>query len=101
MRDEVLAEWQTENGEPILAVYCHVSGGLVFGPAKLRDAIFRRELPCALEVFRFGDRRFFDAHPALDSAPIVVYFHAKEPRYCVKERWGTAAEYLWTLKRAG
>jgi len=94
MRDEVLAEWQTDQGEPILAVYCHVSGGLVFGPAKLRDAIFRRELPGALEAFRFGDRRFFDAHPALDSAPIVVHFHAKEPRYGVRERWGIPAEYL-------
>ena len=52
MRDEVLAEWQTENGELILAVHCHVSGGLVFVPAKLRDAIFRRELPGALEACR-------------------------------------------------
>jgi len=52
MRDEVLAEWQTENGEPALAVHCHVSGGLAFGPPKLRDAIFRRESPGALEAFR-------------------------------------------------
>jgi hypothetical protein len=94
MRDEVLAEWQTDQDEPLLAVHCHVSGGLVFGPAKLRDAIFRRELPYALQAFRFGDRRFFGAHPALDSAPIVVYFHAKEPRYSVREHWGTPAEYL-------
>jgi hypothetical protein len=94
MRDEVLAEWQTDQGEPVLAVHCHVSGGLVFGPAKLRDAIFRRELPYALQAFRFGDRRFFSTHPAFDSAPIVVHFHAKQSRYRVSERWGTLAEYL-------
>jgi hypothetical protein len=101
MRGEVLAEWQAENGELMLAVHCHVSGGLFFGAAKLRDAIFRRELPGVLEAFRFGDRRFFDAHPALDSAPIVVHFHAKEPRYAARERWGTPAEYRQTLRKLG
>lgn len=94
MRDEVIAEWETEHDDPVLAVYCHISGGLVFGSAKLRDKIFRHELPLVLEALRFGDSGLFDAHPDLDSAPIVVVFHAKELLYNVRERWGTPAEYL-------
>jgi len=93
MRDEVLADWQSEHNEPVLAVHCHVSGGLVFGPARLRNAILRRELPFALKVLRFGDRRLFNANPALDTVPIMVYFHAKEATYNVREFWGTPAEY--------
>jgi hypothetical protein len=45
MRDEVLAEWRDEADGAVLHVYCHVSGGLVFGSAGWRYAIFRRELP--------------------------------------------------------
>lgn len=33
MRDEVLAEWKVNDKEPALHIYCHVSGGLVFGTA--------------------------------------------------------------------
>jgi len=40
MRDEVLAEWET-NKRIALHVHCHVSGGLVIGLSKWRDSIFR------------------------------------------------------------
>jgi len=93
MRDEVLAEWQREEDKLALAVHCHVSGGLVFGTTGLRDTIFRRELPLALEALRFGDRHLFDSYPELDSAPVVVYFHARERDYNVKEPWGTLSDY--------
>ena len=79
--------------ESMLKVYCHVSGGLVLGWAGLRNHIFRRELPIALQALRFGDRALFDAHPELDHAPIWVHFHAKEPRYMVKGMWGKVADY--------
>ncbi len=93
MRDEVLAEWQEEPDGLALHVHCHVSGGLVLGTAALRDAIFRRELPLALEALRHGDGGFFAAHPELDRAPIWVHFHASQPRYRPVERWGTPADY--------
>lgn len=97
MRDEVLAEWVREKEEerPALHVHCHVSGGLIVGLAGWRDAIFRRELPLALEVFRFGDRAFLEAHPALDHAPIMVHFHAAQSRYDRIEQWGTPADYRY------
>ena len=93
MRDEVLAEWREEDEGPSLHVYCHVSGGLVFGTAGLRDAIFRRELPLVLEAFRQGDRSLFEANPDLDQAPILVHFRSRRRRYRRLERWGTPADY--------
>lgn len=92
MRDEVLAEWREEEG-PSLHVFCHVSGGLVFGSASFRYAIFRQELPLVLECFRYGDRRLFEAHPELDDAPIRVHFRSSRRRYRRRERWGTPADY--------
>ncbi len=93
MRDEVLAEWRQEPAGPSLHLHCHVSGGLVLGPAGWRDAIFRKELPLVLEALRFGDRALFDAHPELDQAPIQVHFHARQSRYDRVEPWGTPSDY--------
>lgn len=93
MRDEVLAEWIDEKDGPVLHVHCHVSGGLIFGPASWRDAIFRRELPLVLESFRFGDRRLFEMHPMLDGAALLVHFHATQSRYDRVESWGVPADY--------
>ena len=93
MRDEVVAEWLEEGTGYALHVHCHVSGGLVFGRAGVRDAIFRRELPLVLESFRFGDRRLFEVHPELDQASIRVWFHAARSRYDRTESWGVLADY--------
>jgi hypothetical protein len=70
MRDEVLAEWLPGDSGPELHVHCHVSGGFVAGPAGWRDAIFRRELPLVLEVFRFGDQQLVTTNPELDNSPV-------------------------------
>jgi len=94
MRDEVLAEWREDENSPALHLHCHVSGGLLtFGPTGMRYAIFKRELPLVLEGMRFGDRRFFKAHPERDQAPILVHFHARQRRYDRVERWGVPADY--------
>ena len=93
MRDEVLAEWEMANGEASLIVHCHVSGGIVFGWAGMRNDIFHRELPLALESIRFGDRPLIAAHPELDGAVVQVHFHASQPRYEVEEKWGHLKDY--------
>jgi hypothetical protein len=92
MRDEVLAEWQSED-KPELHVHCHVSGGLVFGSAGWRDSIFRRHLPMVLETFRYGDRVLFEAFPELNRASIKVHFHATQERYDRIEAWGNPGDY--------
>lgn len=93
MRDEVLAEWKGSQDAPSLHVYCHVSGGFVFGRAGWREAIFRKEMPLVLEVIRYGDRRLFAVNPRLDNAPILVHFRASKPRYNKTEAWGIPADY--------
>lgn len=92
MRDEVLAEWKT-GPNPALHVYCHVSGGLAFGPAGWRYQIFKRELPLVLEAFRHGDAALFEAHPELDQAPIWVHYRSIQRRYQRSEMWGVPADY--------
>jgi hypothetical protein len=93
MRDEVLAEWDQGQECPALHVHCHVSGGLVFGPAGWRDAIFQHELPLVLEALRYGDRGLYAAHPELDQAPIQVHLHARQARLDRVEPWGVPAAY--------
>jgi hypothetical protein len=92
LRDEVLAEWVTGAAGPALHVFCHVSGGLVFGGAAMRDGIFRRELPLVLEAFRYGDRMLFAAHPQLDRAPVIGYFRSHLARYNRVETWGVPSD---------
>ncbi len=94
LRDEVLAEWVEEESGPVLHVHCHVSGGPVLGTAGMRDAIFRRELPLALEAICYGDREFLAAQPELPQAKIRVHFHAAGRRYDRVEDWGTPMDYL-------
>lgn len=92
MRDEVLAEWQIYEGEPLLYVYVYVGE---FGPevTAIRDTIFRRELPLALEALRYGDSEFFMENPQLDNAPVWIYFDSPNPDYNKFEYWGTPNDY--------
>jgi hypothetical protein len=94
MRDEVLAEWQASEAGPALHVYCHVSGGLVLGSARLRYEIFQRELPLVLGAVRWGDRQFFAGQPQLDGAAIWVHWRSTNRRYQSVERWGRPADYV-------
>lgn len=93
MRDEVLAEWRTYNGYPFLYVYVYVDGQFGPGISAVRNAIFRRELPLALEAIRYGDNRFFVEHPDLDNAQIWIYFDSINPNYNRFEYWGTPQDY--------
>jgi hypothetical protein len=93
MRDEVVAEWQEGAEGSALHVFCHVSGGLVFGSAGIRYGIFQRELPLVLEAFRWGDATLFETRPELDRAPIWIHFRSTDRRYHKTERWGTPGDY--------
>lgn len=92
MRDEVFAEWQKDNGEYYWYVYVYVGD---YGEKinAIRDMIFRRELPSALEAMIYGDTEFFDAHPQLNDASIWIYFDSVEPKFNSFEYWGTIKDY--------
>lgn len=93
MRDEVLAEWKTEDGAFFLHIYCHVCGGLIFGTASLRESIFRRELPLVLEAIRYGDRELFTKDARLDEAEIIIHFQKPKVLDCKVEAWGHIGDY--------
>jgi hypothetical protein len=94
MRDEVLGRWKIFYNQYSCYIYLHVdgeSGGVE--TTAVRDRIFRKELPLALEAIRYGDRNFFYAHPVLNNAPIIVYFLSRFPQYSSVENWGTFSDY--------
>ncbi len=93
MRDEVLAEWQEDDKAPFLSGYIYVGQ---FGPiiTKIRDTVFRRELPLALEAIVYGDSELFSKYPQLKHAPIWIYFDSPNPEYEKFEYWGTPADYM-------
>lgn len=92
-RDEVLAEWKIYNGYMILYVYVYVDGQQGPSLTAIRNTIFRRELPLALEAIMYGDRKLFIVHPELNYAPIYIYFDSTNPYYNRFEYWGTPKDY--------
>jgi len=93
MRDEVLGQWVNVKSQYYYHVYLHVNGQ--FGPvaAAIRNKVFIRELPLALEVIRYGDDKFFSIHPELNHVPIIVYFISTFPQLNRIENWGTFSQY--------
>jgi len=95
MRDEVIAELIENQKRYELHVYCHVSGGLVFGGAKWRYEIFQRHLRQVLQAFRYGDEVFYAAYPHYASAQVVVHFQSANSRYHLVENWGSINDYAY------
>jgi len=92
MRDEVIAEWRQNKKGYYYFVYLYVDGKNNF-IAKIRDSIFRRELPLALEAIRYGDSKFFEVHEELDYVPIIVKFYSQISDYNSLENWGSFSKY--------
>jgi hypothetical protein len=93
MRDEVLGEWVNIKGSYFYYVYLHIDGQLGGPVTAIRNYIFRRELPLALEAIRYGDNEFFTVHPELNKVPIIIYFMSKNPEYNKVENWGVFSNY--------
>lgn len=93
MRDEVFAEISETGTGYALNVYCHVSGGFVFGNAKFRYDIFQRELPLVLESLRYGDKVLFGNVTEVKNTPVIVYFKSSKSLYNKSENWGIISDY--------
>ncbi len=93
MRDEVLGEW-TNPDQPSLHLHCHVSGGFVFGSARLRLSIFRHHMPMVLQAICYGDRFFLTENVKFRDAPIFVHFQARQKALNQVERWGQINNHL-------
>lgn len=93
MRDEVTAKWQQENEKYALHLYCHASGGIVFGTARMRYGIFQQHMPLVLQALHEGDQVLFQNHPKLEEAAVQVHFAARQKRYRKIEVWGKISQY--------
>ncbi len=93
MRDEVLAELKHDEAGTVLHVYCHVSGGLVFGSARWRFDIFHHHLRMVLEALRYGDRELVSSHPEINRSAVVVHFASNHKGYDCLENWGAFQDY--------
>jgi len=92
MRDEVLAEWELSQ-PTTLHIFCHVSGGIVFGTARMRYSIFKQHMPMVLEAFSYGDRTLIKKYPELAKGQVVVHFVARQKRFDQDESWGVLENY--------
>lgn len=93
MRDEVMGEWMINEKSYVYYVYLYVNGQFNQELKAIREAVFRRELPLALEAIRYGDNEFFNYHNELDYVPIIVYFLSTDPMFNKVENWGTFSDY--------
>ncbi len=93
MRDEVLAEWGRVNNEYALIVNVMVDKENNPVMSAVRNSIFAKELPLALQAIRYGDREFFSRNSYLDKAPIYVKFNSAYPLFNRLELWGTPSDY--------
>jgi hypothetical protein len=93
MRDEVLAEWQENDEKYELHLYLHVSGGFVFGWAKLRYKIFKFHLPLVLKALIHGDQNLLDLFPQLNDSKILVHFNSEKNKYHKIKNYGTIKDY--------
>ncbi|MHA2357892.1 MAG: staygreen family protein [Candidatus Heimdallarchaeaceae archaeon] len=88
MRDEVLAEWKKDDDKYELHIYTHISGGFIFGGAKLRDAIIRSHLPLVFDVIIYAERDLIKTYSFLEEASIFVHFNSKRKKYDRIENMG-------------
>jgi hypothetical protein len=93
MRDEVLAEWIMFNNEYALMVNVMVDKEKNPVMSAIRNSVFTKELPLALQAIRYGDNEFFKENESLDKAPIYVKFNSVYPMFNRLELWGTPSDY--------
>ena len=93
MRDEVLAELKVDGQGISLHVYCHVSGGFVFGTAGWRNDILHHHMHMVVEALNYGDRDLFIAHPELNGVLVKVHFKSSRAKYNHIENWGLLRAY--------
>lgn len=100
MRDEVLADWITVNGEYLLYGNVYISNGEYDkNMSRIRYMIFKKELDLALTGLIYGDRSFYSYYPWLLDAPIHVQFASIYPEFSELVYFGTPRKYLNLAKR--
>ncbi|MBU3144489.1 staygreen family protein [Clostridium sp. CF012] len=93
MRDEVLAEWSMVNDDYALMVNIMADKEKNPVMSAIRNDIFVKELPLAIEAIVYGDRELLKNNVFLYKAPIYVKFNSVYPMFNRLEPWGTLSDY--------
>lgn len=81
MRDEVRVAWELNKEGIALIGSVIVDGNGVIGNAYIRNKIFYKEMPTALQALRQADRFLFEKEPNLDNTPVFIHFNSNNPVY--------------------
>lgn len=93
LRDEVRMTWTMLGDNFVLLGEVLVSDPEFEENSKIRNEIFTREIPKALSAMRYGDRKLFEAFPALDKTPILVQFNSNLEEYHKLYHYGYVEDY--------
>lgn len=93
MRDEVRIAWERDKKDFALRGSVLVDGKGVIGSASIRNTIFYREMPTALQAMRQADRFLFNIEPNLDQTPVFIHFISSNPRYDKIYDFGVIGDY--------
>ncbi|WP_069998327.1 staygreen family protein [Cellulosilyticum sp. I15G10I2] len=92
-RDEVLLELLSKNNKPIFYGKVLVDDENIKDNIRIRNAIFLKEMPTALQAIRYADRALFEKYPLLDQVPIYIQFSSTKPQFNKLRYFGTMKNY--------
>lgn len=93
IHDEVLLTFTKDGRKPILLGNVLVDGKGITGDANMRNTIFIREMPTALQAIRYADRKLFDTYKCLDNLPILIMFQSTNKEFNRVHDFGTMRDY--------
>ena len=93
LRDEVRLQYIIVDRMPILYGEVVVDGMGIPGNPPVREAIFKREMPVALQAIRYADDALFTTYPELDNTPVYIQFISSNPDRNKLYDYGNIGDY--------
>jgi len=89
LRDEVLVKIKQIDGQLMFYGTVLINDEGEDRNLEIRNEIFLRELPLAMEALKEADRAFFEQHPMTLDLPVCVWFQSTEEKYNKFYNFGT------------
>ena len=99
IRDEVRLQYIVIDRMPILYGEVVVDGMGIPGNPPVREAIFKADIPAALQAIRYADSSLFSAYPVLDQTPVYIQFISSNPDRNKLYDYGVIGDYEHSLEQ--
>lgn len=93
MRDEVRVSWEKTEKGIVLIGSVTVDAKGILGNSNIRNKIFYKEMPTALQALYQADRFLFNKEPYLDNTPVKIHFISSNPIYNKTYDFGVIGNY--------